>query len=451
MKVQTRLSLFCSIVFGVIFAILSLLIYGLFYKNTQKQVYSNLQKTAYITAIFYLEEDELNSKEFEKVRNQFESLVSDASYQIYNEVNQVSYGVQQSIVPSEILDEIRQKGSLTFSTENFRCYGIFYEDNQGDFVVIAKNNKDDFSAQMNLLLWILLASFIIGLFAIIALSMWVSRVAYRPFQKVIDQVNNISTNNLNVQIESPNTKDELQDLINTFNNLLSKISESFVIQKNFVRYVSHEFKTPLASVLGNLEVFSIKDRSPEEYQKLSEKLIQEILHLENILNTLIVVSDLSKDSNIASVVRIDELIWEIIHKISEHSHSKMKVNLDVLPNDEHLLFIDKDRTQLFMALYNLIENAVKYSQGRMVDINIFKTEKGTLCLSIKDHGIGIPPEQLEHISKPFYRADNADHLQGSGIGLSIALRILEKNKIKYTINSEINEGTKIVLFLNSNQ
>lgn len=446
MKVQTRLTLLCSIVFGVIFAIISLLIYGLYYKNAERQVYNNLQKTAYITAIFYLEEDELNSKEFEKVKNQFESMVSDASYQIYNDVNEISYGVQQSLIPPYILDEIRKKESLSFSTDDFRCYGIFYEDNQGDFVVIAKNKKEEFSKQMNLLLWILLGSFVIGIFAIIALSRWVSHIAYRPFQKVINQVNQISTNDLDVQIESPNTKDELQDLINTFNKLLSQISESFIIQKNFVRYVSHEFKTPLASVVGNLEVFSIKDRNPKEYKELSEKLIQEIYHLENILNTLIVVSDLSKDSNIVAVVRIDELIWEIIHNISEQSDVKMKVSIDILPQDEQSLLIDKDKTQLFMALFNLIENAAKYSQGKPIDIHLYKGDQNKLCLSIQDHGIGIPNEQLEDISKPFYRADNAAQQQGSGIGLSIALRILEKNDIKYIINSKVNEGTKINLF-----
>ena len=84
MKVQTRLSLFCSIVFGVVFAILSLLIYGLYYNNVEKSIYQSLKKTVQITALFYLEEDELNSKDFAKIRKQFEEAVSDSYYQIYN-------------------------------------------------------------------------------------------------------------------------------------------------------------------------------------------------------------------------------------------------------------------------------------------------------------------------------------------------------------------------------
>lgn len=447
MKVQTRLSLFCSIVFGVIFAILSLLIYALYYNNVEKSIYQGLQKTVQITALFYLEEDELNSRDFAKIRKQFEEAVSDSYYQIYNEENKVSYGAKPADIPSNILDRIRKEKQLSFSTNEYLCNGIFYEDNQGDFVVITKKKKEYLNEQMNQLLWVLLAALIIGLLTIIGLSRWVSHVAYRPFRRIINQVNNISTKNLDVQIESPQTKDELQDLTDTFNVLLDKLSETFIIQKNFVNYVSHEFKTPLASILGNLEVFSIKDRTAEEYKQLSDKLIQQIYQLEEILNILIVISDLREDSDIRAQVRIDDLIWEIISKISDrYPDSKIKVDVDILPEDEQLLSVSKDKTQLLMAMFNLIENAVKYSQGNIVDIHLSKTE-GNLSMSITDKGIGIPSDQLANISKPFYRADNTNKIQGSGIGLSIALRILEKNKIKYEIVSEENKGTTIILTL----
>ncbi|PXV68078.1 signal transduction histidine kinase [Dysgonomonas alginatilytica] len=447
MKVQTRLSLFCSIVFGVIFAILSLLIYALYYNNVEKSIYQGLQKTVQITALFYLEEDELSSRDFAKIRKQFEEAVSDSYYQIYNEENKVSYGAKPADIPINILDRIRKEKQLSFSTDEFLCNGIFYEDNQGDFVVITKKKKEYLNEQMNQLLWVLLAALIIGLLTIIGLSRWVSHVAYRPFRRIINQVNNISTKNLDVQIESPQTKDELQDLTDTFNVLLDKLSETFIIQKNFVNYVSHEFKTPLASILGNLEVFSIKDRTAEEYKQLSDKLIQQIYQLEEILNILIVISDLREDSDIRAQVRIDDLIWEIISKISDrYPDSKIKVDVDILPEDEQLLSVSKDKTQLLMAMFNLIENAVKYSQGNIVDIHLSKTE-GNLSMSITDKGIGIPSDQLANISKPFYRADNTNKIQGSGIGLSIALRILEKNKIKYEIVSEENKGTCIILIL----
>lgn len=448
MKVQTRLSLFSSIAFGIIFAIISVFIYTIYSQNTKKNIYATLKKTAYITAFFYLEEDELNKDEFAKVREQFYETTTNSFYQIYNEKDSINYGFTNLQVSHNILEKIRKNQSFSFFDADFLCHGIFYEDNQGDFVIIVREKKEVLDAQLNLLLWILIPAFFAGILAIIFFSRWIADIAYLPFRKTINQVNSISTNNLDVQISSPGTKDELQDLVDTFNNLLTKISETFVIQKNFVRYVSHEFKTPLASMLGHLEVFSLKDRSPREYEELSQMLILQIHQLEDILNTLIIISDLREDIPGTTLTRIDELIWEIIQKLSkQYANPKIRVNINISPTDEHLLHTTQDRTQLLMAFFNLIENAVKYSQNKPVEITLDKTNNNQLSIQITDKGIGIPEEQLQHISRPFYRADNATEIKGYGIGLSIALKIVEKNKIKYTIRSEESKGTTISMIL----
>lgn len=450
MKVQTRLSLFSSIIFGIIFTVIAIFIYTLYLQNGKKTIYNNLTKMSYITAIFYLEEDELNREDFAKIKVQFDKFVTNSFYQLYDANNNISYGSHSLIVDDETLDKIRSHQKLQFNDDKFFCYGIFYEDNQGDFVVIAREKKETLNEQLNMLLWVLIPAFFIGILVIIISSRWIAQVAYRPFRDAINQVNNISTNNLEVQIQSPQTNDELQDLITTFNKLLAKISETFIIQKNFVSYVSHEFKTPLASMLGNLEVFSIKDRNSAEYQQLSQKLIQQINQLEDILNTLIIISDLRKDTDAMNSTRIDELIWEIIDRLSEqYTNTKILVKTDISPKNEYLLNVHKDRTQLLMALFNLIENAVKYSQGKPIEIHIYKDNEDALCISIKDNGIGIPIDQLNNISKPFYRADNVNKVEGSGIGLSIALKILEKNAICYKIESQENIGSTVLLIFKS--
>lgn len=447
MKVGNRLALYCSIVFGVVFAVSSLLIYFLYYANVERNIYKGLEKNAYISAFFYLEEDELDAKEFAKVREQFKELVPATSYQIYNINNYISYGTEDLPIPHAILDEIKVRESKAFEVEDYLCYGLFYEDNQGDFVVVTKESKAVLAEQMAPLGNTLLVAFVVGLLAIVFLSRWIAKLAYRPFSNIIKQMNNISANKLDVQIESPNTKDELQDLIETFNKLLAEISETFVIQKNFVNYVSHEFKTPLASLLGNLEVFSIKDRTPEEYKELSARLIADIHQLEDILETLMVVSDLRSESAMGNRTRIDEIIWDVVGKVTKkYVDARVDVDINIAAEDEDVMYVNIDRTQLFMSLVNMIENSIKYSKDRTAHISIYK--KGEkLQMAIVDRGIGIPQSQLNDISKPFYRANNVQSVQGLGIGLSIALRILEKNEIDYTIESEEGKGTSIVLSL----
>lgn len=449
MKIQVRQSLYSSIAFGVVFIIISAFIYMLFYENIKKETYKNLRKTAHVVALFYLEEDELNVREFAKVQNQFEEIVSGVSYQVYDDSGKLVHGHKRKLIAPDILERIEKEEKLDFATETEYCHGIFYKDNQGDFVIVTKETKSLLNSQLVILLWILVSALVIGLLAVILLSRWLARIAYRPFRDVIDQVKNISPDKSGMQIESPHTGDELQELTDTFNHLLKQISDTFVIQKNFVNYVSHEFKTPLAAMLGNLEVFSLKERSPEEYLKLSETLIGQVHQLEEILNTLIIISDLKKDTDLDRLIRIDDLIWKIIDRISySYIGSKINVIVDVLPENESLLLVKEYQTQLFMALFNIIENAVKYSQGESVELKLFDNQGG-LVLSIQDRGIGIPEEELGNISKPFYRANNTGSVQGSGIGLSIALRILEKNNIKYNIKSEKGKGTLVIISFES--
>lgn len=443
MKIQVRQSLYSSIAFGVIFMIISFLIYILYAQSAQKSIYNNLEKTASIVALFHLEEDEMNAKDFERVRKQFDEIVVGTEYQVYDEQNKIVWGENTEEVSLSNLQRIFEKGKYSFTSPTSYCYGIFYEDNQGDFIIITKESKLALSNQLVSLLWILLIALVAGLLAVVLLSKWLAHIAYKPFNQVIEQVKLIVPNHPIVQIESPNTNDELQELTETFNRLLKQISDTFMIQKNFVNYVSHEFKTPLAAILGNLEVFSLKDRSPAEYEELSQKLIAQIQQLEGILSTLLVISDLREVSVLSHHFRVDELIWEIIDKLSlNYANTKVLVLLEVEPKDESLLTIYKDRTQLFMALFNIIENAVKYSKGEKVEVKLFK-KQDNLCISIKDKGIGIAPEELANISTPFYRGNNTNKIQGSGIGLSIALRILEKNNITYEIQSEIGQGTLV--------
>lgn len=291
---------------------------------------------------------------------------------------------------------------VVFALVSIMIYGLFYHDSQsGDFAVVSEEGGYKLQTELHLLLGILLLVFLTGVLLIIFLN----RI------------------------------------------LLGKIAETIVIQKNFVKYVSHEFKTPLASLLGNLEVFAIKDRTPKEYEDIAQKLIREITQLQEILDTLIMVSDLREMKNTPSAVRVDELIQNVIDRITER-YKKVRICIDIpVPSDaKNFLTADKDRTQLLMVFYNLIENAVKYSAGDAVHILLYEKNK-RLIVSIQDNGIGIPSNQLKNIRKPFYRADNTSMIQGNGIGLSIALRILEKNRINYKIESETNRGTTVKIYL----
>lgn len=445
MKVQTRLSLFSSIAFGVVFVTISCLVYVSYSHGAEQRVYKDLENSAHVVSLFHFEEDELDGKDFSKVEKEFNQIMHGIAYQVYNSSDSLLLGNRNRRAGPALLAKIRESHACNFTTERSFCHGLYYKDNQGDFVIITKEWKSILNRELISLLTIFASALFLGLIAVILLSRWLARMAYRPVSSIIHQVETLSLEGERAQIISPNTKDELQELTDTFNDLLSRVSETFIIQKNFVNYVSHEFRTPLAAMMGNLEVFSLKDRTPEEYEKLSLELIDEIVRLKEILNSLLVVSDLRKDSDIANHLRMDELIWQIIGKVSAlYRNPKIHPKIEIGPEDENLLTVNHSKTQLYMALFNIIENAVKYSMQQTVEIRIYQENK-VLHVSVQDYGIGIPSDQLKNISKPFFRGNNTNDIRGNGIGLSIALRILEKAGVEFDISSQQGEGTLVVL------
>lgn len=445
MKIRNRLTLISSATFGFVFIIASVLIYLAFYNSSEKVVFKELQKTCLLSGIYYLEKDELPHYEHSAIKEQFEENIQNDIVRVYDLNNTIVYGEKEAdrnINPKE-LEFVRKNKKLSFKSNNHFYYGIFYNDNQGDFVVFVKTKSEVFKSQTNRLLVIMIIVLFAGLLFIFFLSRLLSNIAYRPITEVISQVNSMELNSLDQPISSSNTNDEVQDLITTFNNLLSRLSDTFAIQKNFINYVSHEFKTPLASISGNLEVFAQKDRTPEEYQKVTSEALENVYHIEEILNNLMMLSGLKTITPENETFRIDETLWNINDKIFE-AYDRQEIRIDLEVKDEKLLSVKGSELQLQLALYNLIENAVKYSDGNPIKISLSETD-GQLQITIQDYGKGILKEDLDYIQQTFYRGKNVGNVKGSGIGLSLATIIFKQNNIQFSIYSKENAGTLITL------
>lgn len=445
MKIRNRLTLISSATFGFVFIIASVLIYFSFYSSSEKVVFQELQKTCLLSAIYYLEKDELPNYQHSAIKDQFEENIQNDIVRVYDQYNRIAFGNKEKDrnINARNLEFIRKNKKLSFKSNNHFYYGIYYHDNQGDFVVFVKTTSEVFNSQTNRLMVIMVVVLFAGLLLIFLLSRLLSNIAYKPITKVIDQVNTMELNSLDKPISSSNTNDEVQDLITTFNSLLSRLSDTFSIQKNFINYVSHEFKTPLASISGNLEVFAQKERTPEEYQKVTAEALENVYHIEEILNNLMMLSGLKTIHSENGNFRIDEIIFDINDRIFEvYDHQEIKIDLEVL--DEDLLSVKGSEMQIKLALYNLIENAVKYSNGNAVRISLSEIN-GQLEVRIKDNGKGILKEDLNMVQQTFYRGKNVGDVKGSGIGLSLATIIFKQNNIQFSILSEENLGTQITL------
>lgn len=447
MNLRTRLTTYSTFAFGIVFLVASLLIFLAYYSKTQDTVYNSLKKTTLLSAIYYLEQDELSQSEHSVVKEEFRAAIQSKNVAVYDAVDVLSYGAltEDLMLSPKMLERVRANKSYHFKNKEHFYYGIYYPDNQGDFVVFARESSSDFIDQMRTLIFILGTVLLGGLLAIYFLSRYISEIAYKPIKNIVKQVNEVNYSNLEQGIETPKSNDELEELIYTYNNLLARLSETFLIQKNFINYVSHEFKTPLTAISGNLEVFAQKERTPMEYQQVAHDALENVYKIENILSNLLLLSGLKNAEKDSGLIRIDELIWNIYEALQDKLiEFKTTIQIDLQVEDFSKLEYRGNETLIHLALYNLIENAIKYSNNNPIVIKLAVVDS-QLQVIIADKGKGIAEEELAFIKQTFYRGKNVGTVKGSGIGLSLATIIFEQHHVQFDIASDLQQGTSITL------
>ncbi|MEO1927157.1 MAG: HAMP domain-containing sensor histidine kinase [Nautiliaceae bacterium] len=207
----------------------------------------------------------------------------------------------------------------------------------------------------------------------------------------------------------------------------SSIEDAFKRLKIFNSNVSHELKTPLTVMKGEIEVALMNDNCDK---KLLKSLLDEINYINEITDKLLFLTkkDTLNKQNFEEV-DLEEIILELFEKYS----SKISISLDIQEDD---FSIKGDKTLLKIALSNIIENSIKYGASK-IQISL-KKEKNKIVLSIKDNGIGIPKEKLPFIFDEFYRVDESRNkkIKGFGLGLSIVKSIINLHNGKIEIKSK---------------
>ncbi len=445
MNLKIRLTLFSSLVFTIIFGLAAVVIYWLFYTSSERYLISSLEKNAKIAGIYYLEADEQSPLKHLESKNQYESLVKRAMVAVYNARGQVSYGGMRhdSQINQSVLTRLKTERTIYFKTDDSFYFGLYYPDNQGDFFVFVKESSADFNDQLNRLLVTLIIVFLVALISIVLLSVWLSKYAYLPIRKVIQEIQHKDLNTIQEPLTIIRTKDELQDLIESYNALLRRISENMIIRKNFVSYVSHEFRTPLAGILGSMEVYGAKARSQEEYQELALTITEHVNFLNQLIGNFLLLTEDQSLKRSLEVFRIDEVVWDLVPKFARSFSVPLKVALQV--DDPAYFNFRGNRMLIALSISNLIENALKYANGQEVLVRM-NTVAERLSLEIIDHGIGIPAAELEAVKQTFYRGSNVGRVKGSGIGLSFAQIVFKDQGVDFEISSNDLGTTVSLLF-----
>jgi len=408
----------------------------------EKSEQHTLESKSLLAAIYYLERDELSSLEHENIQKQLQKTISRTNIVVFDSKDHRTDGNMESItdISKDFIAQVRTDKNSFFTTNQFFYNGIYYKDNQGDFVIITRESKSDFNKQMQSLFHILIVSFFVGFLIIYLFSRYLGYIAYQPIIDVINQIKGRDSNNFEKPIQVRRSYAEIQDLVDTYNLFVDRISQTFNVQKNFIDYVSHELRTPITALLGTLEVTNKRERSNEEYEEVLLQLKQYTNDLEETLEHMMLLSG-AKTSFDFSKLRIDEIIWQVIENAILYYGAKVEVDLRV--ENTKLLEWEGNDKLLALAFNNIIENAIKYSNNEIVTV-IIEDNNNKLQVIVKDHGIGISTEDLKKVKQNFFRGQNTNEFSGKGIGLSMANIIFSLHKIDLEIKSEKN-GTQVAL------
>jgi len=270
-----------------------------------------------------------------------------------------------------------------------------------------------------------------------------------PLRNIIKSVKKIKAENLHMRLDVKKGSDEMSQLAQTFNNMLNRLETAFETQNNFISNASHELRTPLTVITGEVELAMKPGQDMAQQQQALAKIKNEAERLEHILTSLLGLaqSGFNGKNQPWEEVRMDELLWEIKDSVNQvYPHSIIEIDFSKLPEEESLLILKVNKNLIKLAISNVVSNACKYSNDKLVSIGI-ESNGQTLSIAVTDRGIGIPQTDIQHIFEPFYRASNTNAYKGYGVGLPLSLNIIRLHRGSIAIKSQEGVGTEIKIIL----
>lgn len=367
------------------------------------------------------------------------------------------------------------KGLITYETNrslrNTPLRIITYpvkEQNQVTKMIQVASSLEDVEDALNTLLIILLVT-VPSILLIASLGgQFLAHKALKPVDRVTQTARMITSQNLNQRIQTLKVKDEISRLIDTFNEMISRLDQSFRQIKQFTTDASHELKTPLTILKGEVEVALRKKRQLHEYEQILESNLEEIDRMSKIVEDLLLLS--RADIGEIRLNREDIHLTPFISGLTEQmkilaqpKNIRIHISNHEAEHEEELHILG-DTLRMRELFINLIENGIKYTEaGGSILITLKKEMNGSVNplmpkekkpaafvkIIIVDTGIGIAKEDQEKIFNRFFRVDKARSREqgGSGLGLSICKWIVEAHQGEITVESEPGKGSAFIVRL----
>ncbi len=338
------------------------------------------------------------------------------------------------------------------------------ENNQVTKMIQVASSLEDVEDALKTLLIILVVT-VPSILMIASLGgQFLANKALKPVDRITQTARMITSQNLNQRIQTLKVKDEISRLIDTFNEMISRLDQSFRQIKQFTTDASHELKTPLTILKGEVEVALRKKRLSHEYEQILESNLEEINRMSKIVEDLLLLSkadigEIRLNKEDINLTRFIAGLTEQMKILAQPKNIRIETS-----NHQEEIHVLGDSLRMRELFINLIENGIKYTEeGGSILITLTKEKDDPATpltpiekraakfakIIVTDTGIGIAKEDQERIFNRFFRVDKARSREqgGSGLGLSICKWIVEAHQGEITVQSEPGKGSSFIVRL----
>jgi len=269
---------------------------------------------------------------------------------------------------------------------------------------------------------------------------FLARRALTPVDAMVEAARKIEAEDLSRRLETTESHDELDRLAAVLNDMLVRLERSFTAVRHFSADAAHELRTPLTILKGEMEVALQSSRSEDEYRQILTSCLEEVDRLSALVQDLLFLarSDSDNVTGTDAPVELSAVFTEVTQPLRALAETA-KVNITAPSSPP--LWVNGNASMLFRVVFNLGENAIKYTpEGGTVELHL--AQDGSIALlQIQDNGPGIPLEEQARIFDRFYRGDPARSRGGTGLGLAMVRSIVTLHKGEIAVESEVGKGT----------
>jgi len=280
---------------------------------------------------------------------------------------------------------------------------------------------------------------------------YMAKKSLEPVERITLLAEEISVEKLDKRLNLTLPNDELGHLASTFDGMLARLEESVKKQRQFTSDAAHELRTPLAAIRSIVDVTLHRDRESDEYVNALIQIENEIVRLTSIIDDLLVITrlEISFPKGDFDVFPASVMIDDVLETITVLAQEK---NIEISKDCPDDLAITGNRKHLSRALFNLVDNAIKYTPkgGRVRIAAVGNHSSGKIEIIVEDNGIGIQSEEIDRIFDRFYRVDKArSQTRGTGLGLPIAREIVKAHEGLISVESTPGKGSTFKITLPS--